>query len=589
MSVRTTFDKLRRAGAVARTMLLQAAAQSWGVKASSCHTAKGVVYQKQGQQKATYGELADLAAGQEIPDDVTLKDPQDFKLIGTDLLKSKDADLKVSGRMVFGYDFTLPGILTAVVARPPAFGGTVAGYDETAARAVPGVRQIIKISAGVAVVADNMTAALAGRKALKATFDSGPNGNLSSAGIMTKLKAAAQNPGQVERSAGDAASALSQADKAISAEYELPYLDHAPMEPMNCTAQVKDGHCEIWVPTQVPADVQRVAIGITGFAPENITVHILPIGGGFGRRLQKDYATDAVELAMHVSAPVKVLRTRPEDIQHGFYRPVSFHRLSVGLNKSNQPTAWTHRLAYPEHVWVTGGAGLESYDIPNVLVDYHEVPIPVPVGPWRSVAHTATGFVNESFMDELAHTAGDDPYHFRFKLLLDNNPRLAGVLQLAAEKANWGDTPKGHFLGIAAHTSFHSYAAMVVDISLDDKGRVILNRVTAAIDCGLVINPDGVRAQLEGAVAVGLTAALFGEISIKDGRVEQSNFHDYKLITMDKMPVVDAFSVPSMEPPTGVGEPGIPPTAPALTNALFAATGIRYRRLPLTKEGLKLA
>ncbi len=585
-SIRTTYDKLRRAGATAREMLITAAAQTWDVPRDSCRAENGAVIHVPTNRKLFYGELVATAATLPLPEEVPLKDPKDFKIIGK-AMKSLNAASMVDGSAVYGYDFKLPGMLTAVVARCPVFGGRVAGYDDSGARAVPGVLHVTRISSGVAVVADDTWAALQGRKALKVTWDEGPNAGLSSEDISRTLKEAAQGSGTALRDDGDVQAALDGAAIKLEASYEVPYLDHAPMEPMNCTARVRDNECEIWAPTQSPSSAQQTGMGVTGQPAEAVKVHTLKMGGGFGRRLQWDYVQDAVEVARALDVPVKVLRTRDEDIQHGFYRPATYHKVQGGLDVNSRPEAWSHRISGPTGgVWdITNGAVDLPYAIPNIHVDYVMSDIPVPTGPWRSVGNTQNAFVNECFIDELAEAAGMDPYDFRRELLRDH-PRHLGVLDLAAEKAGWGQRlPRDRHQGLAVHLSFQTYVAMVAEVSVDRRGGIKVYRMVCAIDCGTVINPDGVRSQVEGGIVMALTAALYGAITLKNGRVQQSNFHNYKLLTMRDTPVVETHIVPSTEPPTGVGEPPVPPTPPALVNAIYAATGKRIHKLPIdTKE-----
>ncbi len=587
-SVRTTYDKLRRAGATVREMLITAAAQTWDVDRSSCRAENGSVIHAPTSRKLTYGELVETAAGLPVPEEVHLKDPKDFKIIGTSL-KSLNAAPMVDGSAIYGYDFKLPGMLTAMVARCPVFGGKVASYDDSGARAVPGVRHVTQISSGVAVVADDTWAALQGRKALKVTWDEGPNASLSSEDISRTLKEAAQSPGTALRDDGDAQAALDGAMKKITAAYEVPYLDHAPMQPMSCTARVRDGACEIWTSTQNPATAQEGAMEVTGLPTEAVKVHTLLMGGGFGRGHENDFVKDAVEVASVIDVPVKVIRTRDEDIQHGFYRPTTYHEVQGGLDQRGRPVGWSHRISSAnDDVWdVTGGAAELPYAIPSVRVDYVMSDIPVPTGYWRSVANTQTAFVNECFIDELAAAAGKDPYEFRRELLQDQ-PRHLGVLDLAAEKAGWGKRlSRGRHQGLAVHFSFNSYAAIVAEVSVDRRGGIKVHKMVCAIDCGTVINPDGVKSQVEGGITLALTAALYGAITLKNGRVQQSNFHNYKLLTMQEMPVVETHIVPSTEPPTGVGEPPVPPTPPALVNAIYAATGKRIRTLPIDTRELR--
>ena len=587
-SVRTTYDKLRRAGATAREMLITAAAQTWNVDRSSCRAENGAVIHAPTSRKLTYGELVETAAGLPVPEEVPLKDPGDFKIIGKSM-KSLNTASMVDGSAIYGYDFKLPGMLTAVVARCPVFGGQVAGYDDSGARAVPGVRRVTQISSGIAVVADDTWAALQGRKALKVTWDEGPNAGLNSEDISRTLKEAAQSEGTALRDDGEAQAALDGAAKKLTAAYEVPYLDHATMQPMSCTAQVRDGACEIWTSTQSPTGAQKAAMEVTGLPAEAVKVHILLLGGGFGRGHRNDFVKDAVEVAKDLDVPVKVLWTRDDDIQHGFFRPTTYHAVQGGLDREDRPVAWSHRVSGPGDSvgTITGGAVDLPYAIPNIRVDYVMSDIPVPIGPWRSVANTQTAFVNECFIDELAEAAGKDPYEFRRELLQDH-PRHLGVLDLAAEKAGWGKRlPRGRHQGLAVHFSFRSYAAVVAEVSVDRRGGIKIHKMVCAVDCGTVINPDGVRSQVEGGITLALTAALHGAITLKNGRVQQSNFHNYKLLTMREMPVVEAYIVPSTEPPTGVGEPPVPPTPPALVNAIYAATGKRIRRLPINARELQ--
>jgi isoquinoline 1-oxidoreductase beta subunit len=588
-SVRTSWDKLRTAGATTREMLIVAAAQTWGVPRGECRAENGTVIHATTKKVLTYGELVTTAAALPIPEEVPLKDPKDFKLIGKSI-KSLDGRARIDGSTIYGYDFKLPGMLTAAVARCPVFEGKAASYNDSAAQAVPGVRKVVAIPSGIAVVADDTWSALQGRKALKITWDEGPNANLDSVAISRTLREAADQDGTVIRQDGDTMGALTKGNTKLEAAYEVPFLDHAPMEPLNCTAHIKDSTCEIWAPTQNPSAAWEAAREVTGFSPGAIQVHVIRPGGGFGRRLQSDFARDAVEIAQTLDVPVKLIRTREEDFQHGVYRPATYHKVQAALDKKGQPVAWSHRISGPRndgHGMITGGSDTLPYAIPNVRVDYVMSNLPIPIGPWRSVAHTQNAFVNESFLDELAAAAKKDPYEFRRELLKDH-PRHLGVLDLAAEKAGWGKRlPRGHYQGIAVHKCFRSYAAVVAEISLTGDGDLKIHRMICAIDCGIVINPDGVRSQAEGGVTLGLTAALHGAITLKNGYVEQSNFHNYKLITMREMPPVETYMVPSGERPTGVGEPPVPPTPPALVNAICAATGKRIRKLPIGREELR--
>lgn len=580
-SIRTSYDNLRKAGAIAREMLITAAAEIWNVSADSCRAENSTVVHVSGKKKLDYGELVEKASRLKVPEEVSLKDPADFKIIGQSI-KSVDADTRVDGRAVFGYDFQLPGMLFAVVAHCPVFGGRVKRFDDTAAKLVPGVKHVVEINSGVAVVADNTWAALQGRKALKITWDEGPNATLSSDGISRTIREKIQEQGTVIRKDGEPQKVLADTENKHEALYELPYLDHAPMEPLNCAADVRDDVCEIWTSTQRPSRAHRAGMEITGLPAKSVKVHILLMGGAFGRRLYNDFVWDAVEISKNLRIPVKVIRTRDEDLQHGFYRPASCHKVRGSLNTRGYPNVWIHRISgsCPYEGLLTMGAAEMPYAIQNVQVDYVTSDIKIPVGAWRSVSHTQNAFVNECFIDELAEIAGKDPYHFR-RDLLSGHPRLLGALDLAAEKANWGEQPGDRYQGIAVHASFHSYAAVVSEVSVDAQGNLKTDKIICAIDCGTVVNPDGVKSQMEGGVVLALTAAIYGAITFKNGRVQQSNYHNYKLLTMKNTPHIEAFIVPSTESPTGVGELLVPPTPPALINAISAATGKRIRKLPI--------
>ncbi len=580
-SIRTSYDNLRKAGAVAREMLIAAAAEIWDVPASSCRAENSTVMHVSSQKKLDYGELVETASRLKVPGEVPLKDPENFKIIGKSI-KSVDAETRVDGSAIFGYDFQLPGVLIAAVEHCPVFGGKVKQFDDTVAKLVPGVKHVVQIKSGVAVVADNTWASLQGRKALKITWDEGSNAHLSSEEISRTIRENSRDRGTVIRDDGKPQKVLTGTENKHKAVYELPYLDHAPMEPLNCTADVRDDSCEIWVSTQRPSRAHRAGMEITGLPAKSVKVHIQLMGGAFGRRLYNDYVWDAVEISKILRVPVKVIRTRDEDLQHGFYRPASYHKVRGSLDTKGYPNVWIHRISgsCPYEGLLTMGAAEMPYAIPNVQVDYVTSDITIPVGAWRSVSHTQNAFVNECFIDELAEIAGKDPYRFR-RDLLQEHPRLLGVLDLAAKKAGWGKQRNGHYQGIAVHASFHSYAAVVSEVSVDTKGNLNIDKIICAIDCGTVVNPDGVKSQMEGGVVLALTAALYGAITFKNGRVQQSNYHNYKLLKMKNMPRVETFIVPSTKSPTGVGEVLVPPTPPALINAISAATGKRIRKLPI--------
>ena len=592
-SVRSSWQHFREAGAAAREMLVSAAATQWGVDPVTCRTSNSVVRHEGTGRTCRYGEVAAAAAALPVPSKPQLKSPNDFKLIGT-RVKRLDTPAKVNGSATFGIDVHVPGTLVAVIARPPAFGGKLGAFDATKAMAVPGVRRVVPISSGVAVVANGYYAASKARNALAVTWSNGPNEHISSASIARQMREAAKRPGAVARHEGNGASALAGAAKRIDAEYEVPFLAHATMEPMTCVAHVRSDGCDIWVPTQRQDGVRAVAAEITGLPPKSITVHTTYLGGGFGRKFETDFVVDAVELSKRMAAPVKVIYSREDDIRHDFYRTAAYNKLSAALDADGWPIAWTNTIVsassmmriFPAMVkdkldgdCVEGAANI-PYAIPNIDVQFVLEDFGVPVGFWRSVGNSQNAFVTECFIDELAAATKKDPVEFRRRLLADK-PRHLGVLNLAAEKAGWGTPlPKGRYRGVAVHSAFDSYVAEIAEVSIE-KGTVRVHRVVAAVDCGQVVNPDIVEAQIEGGIVYGLTAALKGEITIERGGVKQSNFHDYRMLRMSEMPVIETYIVPSTEAPTGVGEPGTPPIAPAVANAVRAATGVPVRSLPI--------
>jgi isoquinoline 1-oxidoreductase beta subunit len=575
-SIRNGWEPLREAGATAREMLIAAAAQSWGVPHVACRAAAGAVIHPDGKQRLSYGALAERAARLPVPKSVKLKDPRQFRIIGRSTT-ALDIHAKVNGSAVFGIDVQLPGMLTAVVARCPVFGGTPKSYDADAARQVSGVRHVVKIDSGVAVVADDFWSASLGRERLNPSWERGAMAALTNAAIRQGFTQAAAKPGSEQRSVGKLEVGLAQAAQRLEAEYETPYLAHAPMEPMNCTVRLGETRCDVWVPTQAQGGAQAEAVRLTGLAQDAVHIHTTFIGGGFGRRLNQDFVTEAVQIAMAVGAPVHLLWTIGDDLQHDHYRPANLTRLQGGIDAKGRPSAWLQRIVGPR--LALGGVDI-PYAIPNLRVEQAVVDPGVPTGPWRSVGASQNAFVVESFIDELAHAAAADPYEFRHGLL-GTASRHRGVLDLAAEKAGWGGPlPKNRGRGIAVYFSFSSWVAEVAEVELSSRGDLKVRRVVVAIDCGRVINPDGVVAQMEGAVAFALTAALRGEITLMDGRVVQSNYNDYPLLSLAEMPDVEVHIIPSAYPPCGVGEPAVPPLAPAVGNAIFAATGKRLRRLP---------
>jgi isoquinoline 1-oxidoreductase beta subunit len=594
-SVRGSFLPLRQAGAAARELLVEAAARRWKVDRSTCRAQQGQVIHGPTGRTLGYGALALAAAALPVPADPPLKDPKDFRLIGRPVARL-EGPAKVSGRAVFGIDVRVPGLRHAVVARPPVMGGKVAGFDRARALAVPGVRQVLEVPSGVAVVADTTWAAIQGREALGVRFDAGPNGQLDQAAIAAALATAPVVSPPV-RAEGDLGAALAAAAQRLTATYELPLLAHATMEPMNCTAHVKGKALEVWAPTQAPAFALPALEQAMGFPANRVTLHTTFLGGGFGRRALPDFVVEAAQVSKAAGGPVQVTWTREDDLRHDFYRPPGRNELAAGLDARGRLVAWHHRVRSPSilqqrfgssdrggHPDVVEGAADVPYQAGAVLVDCALPVLGLPIGWWRSVYSSQNAFPEECFLDEVAAAAGRDPLQFR----LDHLPtghRLRGALALAAERAGWGKPlPAGRARGVACHASFGSHVAEVVEASVEG-GRVRVHRVTCAIDCGQVINPNTVEAQVEGAVVYGLSAALRGEITVKDGAVVESNFDGYEPLRMDEMPAVEVHVVPSTEPPGGLGEPGLPPLAPALANALFALTGRRLRRLPLRDLG----
>jgi isoquinoline 1-oxidoreductase beta subunit len=596
-SIASEFDRYRQVGALARTLLVQAAAQKWGVPVADCRAVKGEVIA--GAHRASYGELAAAAAALPRPATVTLKPRSSWTVIGTPH-KRLDSRAKVTGQAGFGMDVHFPGLHTALVARSPYFGGKVKRVDGAPALKVPGVRAVVQVPSGVAVVADNFWAAKLGRAALDVEWDPGDGGAIDTTELARSYRALAGQPGAVKaKAAGDVAAAMKTAAHVVEAEYDLPYLAHAPMEPLNCTVRITAGKCEIWTGTQLQTVDQGTAAEITGLKPEQVEIHTQFLGGGFGRRATptSDFVREAVQVAKAANLPVKTVWTREDDIHGGYYRPQFFHKVKVGLDAKGAPVAWQHMLVGQSFLIGTPFEGMvkngvdptavegvfdSAYltDVPNHLVEHHAPKSPVTTLWWRSVGHSHTGFVMETMIDELAKAAGQDPLAYR-RVRLAKHARHLGALELAAVKAGWGTPPpRGRFRGLAVHESFNSYVAQVVEVSVD-AGRIRVHRVVCAIDCGTAVNPAGVAAQLESAVVFGLSAALHGEITFREGRVQQSNFHDYPPLRLHEMPVVEVHIVPSTEKPSGVGEPGVPPIAPAVANAVFAATGKRLRRLPL--------
>ena len=596
-SVRAAYTPLRKAGAAAREMLVAAACQTWGVDRVDCRTERGAVIHTGSKRRLSYGQLATKAATIPVPAEPKLKDPKDWKILGH-RVKRLDTPAKVDGSAQFGIDVKAPGLLVAVVARCPTIGGKVASFDPTKAKAVPGVKDVVQISSGVAVVADGYWSAKKGRDALDVKWDDGPNAQVTSASISQLLTEQAGKPSAQARHDGDPDGALAGAASKVDAAYELPLLAHATMEPMNCSAHVRSDGVDIWAPTQFQTGAQGLGAKIGGVPPEKVQVHTTYLGGGFGRRFELDFIQEALETSKAAGTPVKVVWSREDDMQHDQYRPASVHQLRAGLDQSGHPVAWTHAFAAPsimarvfgpgtikngiDEETVEGAVGM-PYGIPNVHVQYALTDLGIPVGFWRSVNNTFNAFVVESFIDELAHAAKKDPYEYR-RDLLGKAPRHLGVLNLAASKAGWSTPlPAGRARGIAVWKSFETYVAEVAEVSLEPDGTPRVHRVVCAVDCGPVVNPSIVEAQMESAIVYGLTAALWGEITLDKGRVQQSNFHNYRMLRLAQMPKVEVHIVPSSDSQGGVGEPATPPIAPAVTNAIFALNGKRIRKLPIGK------
>ncbi|MDY0014034.1 MAG: xanthine dehydrogenase family protein molybdopterin-binding subunit [Rhodocyclaceae bacterium] len=600
-----SWQQLRQAGASARAMLVRAAARKWKVPEGEIQVADGVLSHPPSRRKAPFGELAVAASTEAVPETISLKDPGDFKLVGRRAPR-KDAADKITGRARFTQDVQLPDMQVALVAHPPRFGAKVKGFDPAPALAIAGVTEVVAIPNGVAVLARDTWSALRGRDALQVEWDESAAFRLGSGEILERYRQLARKPGKPARSEGNISSALYSANQVLEASFDFPYLAHAAMEPMDCVVHVTPEGCEIWNGCQSQTQDQMKAAALLGLKPEQVRIHTLYAGGSFGRRAntQSDYVLEAASIAKasRHKGPIKLVWTREDDLRAGYFRPLFHHRLTAGLDAQGRPTAWHQRLVGQsimagsafaagikngiDPVSVEGAANL-PYAIPNLQVELHTPEdIAVPVLWWRSVGSTHTAYAVEAFLDELAQAAGQDPVAYRLALLGDTHPRHAGVLRLAAEKAGWGSPlppgPAGsrRGRGVALHESFNTYVAEVAEVTIGADGGLKVDRVVCAVDCGIAINPDNIRAQVEGSVAFALTAALHGAITLKDGVVEQSNFHDYRLLPIGDMPRVEVHIVASGEPPTGIGEPAVPPLAPAVANAIAAATGKRLYSLP---------
>lgn len=595
-----SWDQLRKAGAAAREMLMEACARRLKVDRAALVAINGDVVHWSSGRRHSYGELVGDAARLSPPDNPPLKSPADFRLIGRPGIKRSDSKVKSDGTAVYGGDIRLLGMVTALVARPPVFGAKLRHVDRRAALALPGVVAVIAVSSGVAVVGNDFWSAQRGRDSLTLDWTM-PVDRPSTETIRRDWTALLDKPGLPAHSQGEAEAALGRGTKRLNAVYEVPYLAHAPMEPLNCVVKLTRDKCEIWTGCQFQTHDQAMAAKAAGLAPSQVEIHTLFAGGSFGRRANpaSDYIVEAVEIAKQVGSPVRLMWTREDDIRGGYYRPMFFHGFDACLDAAGMPLAWRHRICGQsileggpfaamikdgiDFVSVEGAANL-PYAIPNLQVELHSPKLPVPVLWWRSVGSSHTGFATECFLDELAHAGGKDPLAYRRALLADH-PRHLAVLELAAAKAGWGEPlAPGKGRGLAVHESFHTFVAQVAEVTIGPKGEVKVDRVVCAVDCGIAVTPDVVKAQMEGGIAYGLSAALFGEITIKDGAAEQSNFHDYRCLRMSEMPKVEVHILPSAGAPTGVGEPGVPPVAPAVCNAIFAAVGKRIRKLPIGEK-----
>jgi isoquinoline 1-oxidoreductase subunit beta len=622
--VKTSWDTLRRAGAATRELLISAAAATWNVPFSECRAENGTVVHGPSKKRLRYGEILEKAATLAPPEVPGLKDPEQFKIIGRPYPRLDAVD-KAKGRTVYGMDLKMPGLLTAAVVHAPMVGGAPASVDDKEARSMSGVRDVVIMESGVAVVADTFWQAQSAAHGLKIQWKGGDAG-LSSEGIMTHFAERIRDDGVCVRKDGEVEQAMRRADRRIQAVYELPYQAHACPEPMNCTAHVLQDRCEVWAPTQAQEPAREIAARITGLPLRAVQVHTPFVGGGFGRRYMPDFVAEAVRLSKALKAPVKVIWSREEDMRNDHYRPAFYNWMEAGLDRDGYPVAWIHKAVgqsktdriieiagpsvFPQ--WLPSSlkyplAGLiipfvkrsispkgamsgsvdMAYGIEHVRVEYVQVDAPVPVGPWRSVADSRNAFVKESFMDEIAAAAGKDPVELRLRLLKDV-PKHRAVLEKAATEAGWGKRlSDGVFQGVALHAFHGTPVAMVAEVSVGKDGRVRVHRVTCALDCGIAVNPKMVRAQIVGGVVFGLTAALKSEVHIQAGRVRESNFHDFPILRMDEAPRVEVHIIKSADPPNGVGEVGVPPVAPAVANALYKATGKRIRRLPVNPAELR--
>jgi len=587
-TIRLGWEPIRKASAQAREMLRGAAAQRWGVDVDECSAVDHAVTHQGTGRTIGYGELAEEAASLPVPEAPPMKDPKDYKLLwqSTDRIDLPD---KVTGKTRFGIDFRAPDMLFAVVARPPQFQGSVQSFDASSALAVPGVVDVRQIEAGVAVYATDTWSAIKGREALEVTFDPGPNSWQSTESLLAWCEEAAEGPAETIRDEGDVDGAMAGAAQTLEGRFETGFLDHAPMEPLNATVHVRKDEVEVWIPTQSATSAQRAAARTAGVEPSKVILNSQLTGGGFGRRLVPDDASIATQVAMEKDVPVQTLFTREDTTQHGAYRPSAYQVLKAGLDADGWPVAWHHRVTGTTPAGLmTGGAETPNYSFPNFRLDHHLEDWGIPLGPFRSVANPHLAFAVESFIDECAHAAGKDSLEYRRQLMKDANPRLLNCIEMAAEKADWG-RPMGprQGQGIASWFCFQGYMAMVAEVTVEEDGTVRVDRMVTASDHGIITNPEAVRSQIEGGIVIALTQAMKAVVNIKDGAAVERNFHDYPLMTFAEMPKVEVHFVESMERPGGVGEPPVPPPPPAVANAIFAATGVRVRKMPFPKELLR--
>jgi len=594
-TIRNNWEKMRHAGAAAKAMLIEAAAKTWNVTKDHCIAEHSFVIHKSSERKLSYGELANAASTLSVPSSVKLKSPDQFRLIGRPMPRLDNLE-KITGNAIYGTDVSLPGLLTATIKHCPVFGGKLKSVNSSKAKTLAGVKHVIELESAVAVIADNYWSAHKGLAALDIAWDNRSNDTVSSQNIRESLHQAFTNNQEIKQNDGNAEAIIKESPRMVEASYELPFQAHATMEPMNCTVHIKDGVCDIWVSTQEASGVQKTAFNevYSGIEKQfeklkqrfsgsidSIRIHKTEIGGGFGRRFKSDFVAEAIKIAKAIDAdvPIKLIWSREEDIQHDFYRPITFHTLSASLDNEGLPVAWIHRTAGPKGL----EPGTFVYDIKNVLTTVSSIENIVPLGAWRSVSYSYHAFAIECFIDELAHAAKQDPIEYRLKLLR-HEERLTNVLKIAVEKSKWHEPmPPGYFRGVAALKCFGSYIAQVAEVSILESGEISLHRVVCALDCGLMVNPDTIRAQIEGGIIFGITATLKSGITIKDGRVEQSNFHDFPLLRFNETPEINIHLVKNIHAPGGVGETAVPPVAPAIANAVFAATGKRIRNLPVTK------